>query len=113
MSEFASLSPNSGDIMEELDMTVVSGAEEGEDPLTTSSSLRDVMFRAKNTYSPLSLEGILSCSSTEGSSEARLSEKNVFLKVKISHSFWFFFFPSVPPHPFLNPPAPSALLFFF
>ena len=82
MSEFASLSPNSGDIMEELDMTVVSGAEEGEDPLTTSSSLNGMMFRAKNTYSPLSLEGIFSCSSAEGSSEARWSEKTVFLKVK-------------------------------
>ena len=93
MSEFSSLSPNSGDIMEELDMTVVSGAEEGEDPLTTSSSLNGMMFRAKNTYSPLSLEGIFSCSSTEGSSEARLSEKPVFLKVKISHSFWSFFSP--------------------
>ena len=82
MSEFASLSPNSGDIMEELDMTVVSGAEEGGDPLTTSPSLNGMMFMAKNTYSPLSLEGIFSCSSTEGSSEARLSEKPVFLKVK-------------------------------
>ena len=58
MSEFASLSPNSGDIMEELDMAVVNGAEEGGDPLTTSPSLNGMMFMARNTYSPLSLEGI-------------------------------------------------------
>ena len=99
--------------MEDLDLTEVRGAEGRVDPLTTSSSPSDMLFKAKNSYSPLSLEGIFSCSSTEGSSEARLSEKPVFLKVKISHSFWSFFFPSVPPHPFLNPPAPSALLFFF
>ena len=87
MSELSSLSPNSCDIMGDLDMTVVGGAEGGGDPLTTSSSLGGMMFRAKNSYSPLSLEGIFSCSSAEGSSEARWSEKPVFLKVKISHSF--------------------------
>ena len=84
MSEFSSLSPNSGDIMEELDMTVVSGAEEGEDPLTTSPSLNGMMFMARNTYSPMSLEGIFSRSSTEESSESRLSEKTVSFKVNIS-----------------------------
>ena len=113
MSEFVSLSPNSGDIMEELDMTVVSGAEEGGDPLTTSPSLNGMMFMARNTYSPLSLEGIFSRSSTEESSEARLSEKTVFLKVKNTSFFLVLLFPSVSPHPSLNPPAPLVLLFFF
>ena len=112
MSEFVSLPSNSGNITEELDMAVVNGAEEGGDPLTTSPSLNGMMFMARNTYSPLSLEGIFSRSSTEESSEARLSEKTVSLKVNISF-FLVLLFPSVSPHPSLNPPAPLVLLFFF
>ena len=84
MSEFVSLSSNSGNITEELDMAVVNGAEEGGDPLTTSPSLNGMMFMARNTYSPMSLEGIFSRSSTEESSESRLSEKTVSFKVNIS-----------------------------
>ena len=76
-SELSSLSS-----MEDLDLTEVRGAEGGVDPLSTSSSPSDMLFKAKNSYSPLSLESIFSCSGVEESSESKWSEKPIFLKVK-------------------------------
>ena len=65
--------------MEDLDLTEVRGDEGRVDPLSSPS---DMLFKAKNYYSPLSLEGIFSCSGVEGSSESSWSEKTTFLKVK-------------------------------
>ena len=76
-SELSSLSS-----MEDLDLTEVRGDEGRVDPLSPSSSPSDMLFKAKNSYSPLSLEGIFSCSSAEESSETKWSEKPVFLKVR-------------------------------
>ena len=77
MSEY--FEPTSFNTFEDLDLTEVMGDEGRVDPL---SSPTDMLLKAKNSYSPLSLEGIFSCSSAEESSETKWSEKPVFLKVK-------------------------------
>ena len=71
--------PTSFNTFEDLDLTEVRGDEGRVDPLSSPS---DMLFKAKNSYSPLSLEGIFSCSGVEESSESNWSEKPIFLKVK-------------------------------
>ena len=77
MSEY--FEPTSFNTFEDLDLTEVRGDEGRVDPLSSPS---DMLLKAKNSYSPLSLEGIFSCSGVEGSSESNWSEKTIFLKVK-------------------------------
>ena len=77
MSEY--FEPTSFNTFEDLDLTEVRGDEGRVDPLSSPS---DMLFKAKNSYSPLSLEGIFSCSGVEESSESNWSEKPIFLKVK-------------------------------
>ena len=71
--------PTSFNTFEDLDLTEVRGDEGRVDPLSSPS---DMLLKAKNSYSPLSLEGIFSCSGVEESSESNWSEKPIFLKVK-------------------------------
>ena len=77
MSEY--FEPTSFNTFEDLDLTEVRGDEGRVDPLSSPS---DMLLKAKNSYSPLSLEGIFSCSGVEESSETKWSEKPIFLKVK-------------------------------
>ena len=77
MSEY--FEPTSFNTFEDLDLTEVMGDEGRVDPLSSPS---DMLLKAKNSYSPLSLEGIFSCSGVEESSESNWSEKPIFLKVK-------------------------------
>ena len=102
-SELSSLSS-----MEDLDLTEVRGDEGRVDPLSSPS---DMLLKAKNSYSPLSLEDIFTCSDVEGSSESSWSEKTTFLKVNISHPSLVSSSFSVLPHSFLNLLVLSNLLF--